>query len=325
MNNIKIKTKQQKIELLESAFGESTLANSGKNISVICPACKENSKNSSKKKKLSVCLEKGIYHCWVCESKGKNVASFANYYGSIDKNVYSEIVQVFNLDMSLKEQEEKKEIFIPSDFSLLYTDSTRKGKIAKRYLRKRGLTPGDLLRFKIGISGEKDFINRIIIPSFSECMKLNFFLSRTYDKNQIIKYRNCDGKKSEIIFNEYLVDWQKEVVLVEGVFDAIKSTSNTVPVLGSWIDQNHKIFQKIVQEASDVVLAFDPDAMHKTVKIAKNFAEYGINVRITQNKDRDLGDMTKEEAFNCIKSAKKYEISNRLTYLIKNINSGSIF
>lgn len=321
----KIKTKQQKIKLLESAFGESSLANSGKNISVVCPACKDNSKTSSKKKKLSVCLEKGIYHCWVCESKGKNVASFANYHGSISQNIYAEIIQVFDLDTELDTQDEKKEIFTPSDFSLLFTDNTRNGMIAKRYLRKRGLTLDDLLRFKIGISNEKDYINRIIIPSFSEDMKLNFFLSRTYDKNQKIKYKNCDSKKSEIIFNEYLIDWGQEVVLVEGVFDAIKSTSNTVPVLGSWIDHNHKIFQKVVQEKSSVVLAFDPDAIHKTEKIAKNFSEYGINVKVTQNKDKDLGDMTKEEAFNYIKSAKKYEISNRLTYLIENISSGSIF
>ena len=54
---MEIVTKQQKIDVLEGVFGESTLANSGKNISVICPVCRANSKSSAKKRKLSICLE----------------------------------------------------------------------------------------------------------------------------------------------------------------------------------------------------------------------------------------------------------------------------
>ena len=84
---MKITTKQEKIDLIETSFGESSLANSGKNVSVVCPVCKENSRASSKKKKLSICLEKGIYHCWVCESKGKNVASFAFKNAAIDNGI----------------------------------------------------------------------------------------------------------------------------------------------------------------------------------------------------------------------------------------------
>ena len=40
---MEIVTKQQNIDALEGIFGESTLANSDKKISVICPACKSDS------------------------------------------------------------------------------------------------------------------------------------------------------------------------------------------------------------------------------------------------------------------------------------------
>ena len=170
---MEIVTKQQKIDLLESAFGESLLSNSGKNISVVCPVCKSNSRKS-KKKKLSICLDKGIYHCWVCEAKGRNIASFANKFSNINKNTFAELTSTFNLEGLENEIKEEKVIKLPDDFSLLCFDDSRQAKIAKRYLNKRGLTPDDLIRFKIGISSESEFINRIIFPSFSEKMELNF-------------------------------------------------------------------------------------------------------------------------------------------------------
>jgi ABC-type lipopolysaccharide export system ATPase subunit len=96
-------------------------------------------------------------------------------------------------------------------------------------------------------------------------------------------------------------------------------------MLGSWIDESHYLFKKIVQERTPVVLGLDPDAIEKTMKMAKNFKQYGIDVRITQHEGKDFGDMTKEEAQYYIQSAQKYELTDRIGYLIQSISSGSIF
>ena len=104
---MEITTKQEKIRLIESAFGESSLANSGKNVSVSCPSCNNNSKTNSRKKKLSVCLEKGIYHCWVCEAKGKNVGSFAFNLGCIDISTRQKISEAFNIQIEESVDQEK--------------------------------------------------------------------------------------------------------------------------------------------------------------------------------------------------------------------------
>lgn len=319
-------TTQEKVNILESIFGESSLANSGKNISVICPVCKNNSKSSSKKRKLSICLQKGIYHCWVCESKGKNIASFASRHTNADNFNIQKVKEIFGLsELDLEEKEEIKPLTLPLDFKLLYLDNSIQGNIAKRYLSSRGLTPDDYLKFKIGISWQNEYTNRIIFPSFCDNMKLNYFLSRTYDSSTIRKYKNCDAKRSDIIFNEYLVDWSKPIILVEGVFDSIKAGDNSIPMLGSWIDESHYLFRKIVEKKTPVILGLDPDVKKKTIELAKKFCEYDIQVSITQNEDKDFGDMTKEESKYYIRTAKNYEITDRIEYLIQNIYSGSIF
>jgi len=321
----KIKTNSLKIQMLESAFGESTLANAGTNIAVVCPVCKANSKKSSSKKKLSIDLDKGMYHCWVCESKGKNIGYFVRKNTNASKKLISEIYDVFEFNINLENEKEEIVLKLPGDFQLLYNNKSKQAKIAIDYLQKRGLSTDDFLSYKIGISNEYEYTNRVIFSSFCNDLNLNFFLSRTYDNTQKIKYRNCDGKKKDIIYNEYMIDWSKKVVIVEGVFDAIKAGENAIPILGGWIDENYATFRRLVVEGSDVVLCLDPDAYEKSLKIAKSLSEYGNKVWISQHKEKDFGDMTKEETKYWIDNAKLYEQTDRMTYLIQSIKSGSMF
>jgi DNA primase len=320
---MEIVTNKYKIDLLESAFGEGMLANSGQNITVKCPNCKKVSKTVPKKRKLSICLSTGIYHCWVCESKGKNIASFA-YRNDVKKSLIADIKEAFGIIQDQK-ADNKEVLRLPDDFKLIALDMTSRSRVAKDYLQGRGLTSDDFLSFKIGISSEYEFVNRVIFPSFSNTMELNFYVSRTYDKNERRKYKNCIAKKKEIIFDDYKINWNDRIVLVEGVFDAIKAGYNAIPVLGSWIDESYAVFQKIVKNRSDVILAFDSDAKLKTLKIAQNLNSYDINVKLIQNNNNDLGSMSKEEAQYHLVNAKQYETTDRMRYLIGDIRSGSLF
>ena len=62
--------KTQKVSALRAAFGTLELSRDGDDVSVKCPKC---AKPGSSKKKLVINLEKGMYHCWVCGIKGRNV------------------------------------------------------------------------------------------------------------------------------------------------------------------------------------------------------------------------------------------------------------
>ena len=57
-------TEKEKIDAIRSAFGDGSVSKDGKNISVSCPDCGRT--KSMKKRKLSICLDTGMYHCWVC-------------------------------------------------------------------------------------------------------------------------------------------------------------------------------------------------------------------------------------------------------------------
>ena len=259
-------TDKEKISLIESAFGQCTLSSSGKNVSTCCPECGKT--KSLNKRKLSISLETGIYHCWVCEIKGKNIAYLAKKFRAYD-NVLEGLYQCFG-KINIKNIEEKEEIVtLPKDYKLLCIDDSRQSKIAKNYLFKRGLDYSDIVKYKVGISNNNDFNNRIIFPSFNSDLSLNFYIARSYDKNTKRAYRNSKFSKKEIIFNENMINWSKRIILVEGVFDAIKAGDNAVCMLGSWIDESHKLFKEIVKNNTPVILALDPDAREKAQKIAK--------------------------------------------------------
>jgi len=318
-------TLKQKKDLIVSIFGEGITSGAGKDIAVFCPTCKKSPK-SKKKRKLSISIETGIYHCWVCESKGKSLAKFIKYEIPNFKDLEkvreffgSEIVEGTTV-------EEEIRLSLPEDFRLVALDNNRSSRIIKKYLFNRGMSEEDLYRFKVGYSEEFGFDNRAIFPSFDADLDLNFYVTRTVDqKIKFAKYRNCDASKKDIIFNEHLVDWKKPVTIVEGIFDAVKAGNNAIPVLGSWIDMQHQVFKKLIQNQTDVFLGFDPDAKEKEIKVAKSLMSHGINVKLIQNTEKDLGDMSKEEVKNLIQNAKHYDNMERMRYLISGIKSGSLY
>ena len=63
----------------------------------------------------------------------------------------------------------------------------------------------------------------------------------------------------------------------------------------------------------------------KTQKIAKSLSEFCVDVRVSMHKGKDFGDMTKEEVNYWISEAKPFDNVDRVTYLINEITSGSMF
>jgi DNA primase len=137
------------------------------------------------------------------------------------------------------------------------------------------------------------------VPSFNLEGGVNFFVARTYT-NDWPKYKNPPAHR-DIVFNELWVDWDKPIILVEGVFDAIKSGPNSIPLLGSSLRENSRLFQAIVKHGSRIYLALDKDAANKTSHIAKRLMEYDVELYKIDLKDyNDVGEMTHEE-FSAVK------------------------
>ena len=98
------------------------------------------------------------------------------------------------------------------------------------------------------------------------------------------------------IFNELYLDFDEDLVIVEGVFDAIKAGPNAVPLLGSTLNENHPLLQKILNHDTSVYLCLDQEANKKTNKLSELFLKYDIETyKIDISPFSDVGEMTKTE------------------------------
>ena len=258
-----------------------------------CPYCEHH------KKKFSVNIEKGFYKCWVCDARGKNLGRLVRQFGSFEErqewNNLSGRVDLGAFEDLFADRKPRLETLLnlPQAFVSLASKSPLTGaRGALNYLNERGIGFRDILRWKIGYCETGPYHGRIVVPSFNGEGNVNYFIARSYT-DAWPKYKNPPAAKN-IIFNELYVDWDSPVVIVEGIFDAIKA-GNAIPLLGSTIRENSKLFQEIVKKNAIVYLALDPDAKNKTVEILKLLLSYDIEVyMIDVDGYDDVGEMTKD-------------------------------
>ena len=106
----------------------------------------------------------------------------------------------------------------------------------------------------------------------------------------------------------------------------IKSTANTVCLLGSNLRENSKLFTKIIENKTPVILALDNDMKRKSLEIARRLSDYGVTVKmINMHEYDDLGEAPRDFVRQKLKDAPIYSREQNLRYLIQNISSGSIF
>jgi len=260
-----------------------------------CPYCEHH------KPKMSVNLDKNVYKCWVCDTKGNNIWRLVRKFGdSSDKRKWRSFEDEVDITDSVYEKifgtvkEEEEKIELPQEFvSLTNRNLLVGGKRAKKYLLNRGLTDRDIARWKIGYCASGVYKNRVIIPSFNKDGKLNYFVGRSHSGDWM-KYKNPMVSR-DIIFNELNVDWKERVCLVEGIFDAVKAGTNSIPLLGSTLNERSKLFQKITENDTIVYLALDPDADKKSMEMIKAFLSHGIEVhKVNVSGYEDVGSMSNE-------------------------------
>ena len=276
----------EKLKLLKKALGHCWTNEEEHQFH--CPKCNHH------KLKLSVNIDKGVFKCWICDYSGTKISPlirrFApSYYadwrlleGEIDLDKYDTIFA--------DEVEAPPQIIdLPENFQTLTGKKTRLKQKPLNYLYSRGFTDTDILNWKIGFCDFGEYQDRVIVPSFDSQGNVSFFIARSYTDDWM-KYRNPKVSK-DIIFNDLNVDWDNDVILVEGVFDAMKC-KNAIPLLGSTLRENSLLFQKICEKRPNVYLALDEDAKGKEFGIAKKLREYGIrtmSIKITPY--RDIGEM----------------------------------
>ena len=258
-----------------------------------CPFCNHH------KKKLSVNLDKSVFKCWVCDTKG-SASYLIKRFGTMDDQhdwaLLEKEIDFSTMDLIFNKPEEKiPSVNLPPEYICL----GKKGlppaaNEAVSYLWSRGLSRRDILYYKIGFCLTGKYKKRIIIPSFDDEGACNYFTARSYNGNWLT-YKNPPVSKN-IIFNDLLINWDEPITLVEGPFDSIK-VNNSIPILGSTLKETTKLFKKIVEKQNKVFIGLDDDALSKSIKIITSLLEYGLDVyKINTSNIEDLGSLTKTEA-----------------------------
>ena len=190
-------------------------------------------------------------------------------------------VEINGFENIFKEPEEEKEekVPLPKEFISLANGVPTTARNAMNYLRRRGVTKEDIIRWKIGYCSEGEYRNRIIIPSFGMSGYANFFIARSFSGDWM-RYKNPQVNRN-IVFNELYVDWDKDVILVEGAFDAIRaqSAATAIPLVGSTLRIESKLFQSLVRHDPKVYLALDDNTemdRKKTSAVAQCLIKYGV-------------------------------------------------
>jgi DNA primase len=264
---------------------------SGPELLFKCPAC------DHYKHKLSVNLDKNAFKCWICDYRGRNIRRIIRRFGTFPQlQKWDQITNRVDLERFadlfmegvIEESEERVEF--PTQFlSLASKTLPVTAKFAYRYLQERGVTNEDILRWKIGYCFEGEYRNRIIIPSFNDDGDVSYFIARSYNGDSY-KYKNPRASKN-VVFNELFVNWNEDLVLVEGVFDAIVA-GNAVPILGSTLRPDSRLVRKIVFNDTPVYLALDPDAATKERKVIETLLRYDVEMhKIDVSGYEDVGTM----------------------------------
>tara|TARA_R110002020_G_scaffold14313_5_gene50830 strand:- start:8196 stop:9146 length:951 start_codon:yes stop_codon:yes gene_type:complete len=292
-------SERKKVKILKEVLGSPF--NTGRESLFYCPKCKHH------KKKMSVNLSKNKFKCWVCDYSGNDVTHLVRRYGTKQqKEEWYNVCEIFDhsdLELKLNEifsetietTEKNQKIDLPEEFLTLTSNKlTEVALPALSYLRRRDIERNDVVKWKIGYCSSGLYKDRIIVPSFDMDGDVNYFIARSFSKTAFPKYKNPNVPK-KIIFNELFLNFKENLVIVEGIFDAVNAGGNVVPILGSTLDEKHPLFQKIIRNDTEVYLALDHDANKKEVKIAKLLGSYGIIVRkIDTTGYQDVGVMPRD-------------------------------
>lgn len=278
-------------EVLTSLFKHSpSVQKGGEELAFFCPNC------NHYKKKLTINITTGKFHCWVCNFRGNNLYGLlkhlkasSEYFDKLCKNW-----------KPAKVVKKKTILQLPNEFVPVWQSSKsiiRKHTIA--YCKKRGLNYNEMIRYNIGYCDSGEYVNRVIIPSYDTSANLNFFCGRDLFHSKM-KYKLCNSTKN-IIGLESTINFNHPITLVEGVFDAFSVKFNAIPLFGTVVSDALKI-KILLNSPPRVNVLLDSDAIKHSLKICKFLIDYGISTHLVNVGEEDAADLGHEKVCDIIDS-----------------------
>jgi DNA primase len=288
------------VELLTDVLGEPKQHYESKGqISFDCPVCAEEKglDSGDGKGNLEINYIRHVYKCWACgETHGTHGPLgklFDGYATKQQKKIYN-LIKPEELQLQDKK---RVRLRLPEGFTTFKDSNPRfiPHIEAYKYLLSRGINDEMIEKYSIGYTVQGEFAYRVIIPSFDKDGILNYFVGRAW-VNKKMKYKNpASVPKDEIIFNEKLIDWDKDIFLVEGAFDSF-FLPNPLVMLGKKMSK--LIFETLYLKANaNIIICVDGDAWDDGLKMYHelNGGRLYNKIKIVKlPKDKDVCDLRGE-------------------------------
>ena len=259
------------VEILEDFLGKSRKHYENKSqISFDCPECslEKNMLDGDGKGNLEVNYSSGVYNCWACSEINHTHGTINKLIRKYGNNNHLKRYKLLipNTIFNVGDVKQHTIDGLPKAFTPLYTERDNFDYYkALEYLKKRNIGIDLIKKYNIGYAVVGDYKGRIIFPSYDSYGEINYYVGRSYDKYNKLKYKNPEVSKMEIIFNENRVNWDSNIYLVEGVFDHI-AIPNSIPMLGKVL--NDILHKKLIEKAgSKIIIVLDYDAKKDAHKL----------------------------------------------------------
>ena len=279
---------QSLVALTNSVLGYGKQTARG-NYAYHCPLCKHH------KPKLEVNMSENSkgenpWHCWVCDKKGKKLYQLFRAI-EVSPETMTELKAIVKYIGPETDVQVETKVTLPKEFKPLTNiqKSNIMGRHALAYIKSRGITEEDILKYGIGYCETGRYANMVIIPSYDERGNINYFTGRSFEKEPSVKYRNPSVSRDIIPF-ELFINWELPLILCEGPFDAIAIKRNVIPLLGKNIQT--KLMKKIVMSSVEkIYIALDRDAQKQALDFCERLMQEGKEVYLVDMQDKDPSEM----------------------------------
>lgn len=322
---------RRQYNILVSFLGESKQGgyqNGVEQYQFCCPHCADsNGGEPDGKYNLEINFVIGKYHCWKCDIKG-NISKLVKKYGNptLANEYMSDIKMMlssmmYHLDKyeELVKMIEDEDIKLPKTFTQIGDiKKLRNGKL-KSFLEKRHITQEIIDKYHLGYTKwENEELNvrsRLIVPSYDKNGNLTYWTGRDftgYENRQ--KYLNVKADRKRIIFNEGLIEWDGDIILVEGIVDSLVYP-NSIPLMGKQLYKDSRLYDMLYQKSNgNIYICLDSDTdISETKRIYKLLNKGRLKNRIRyirMDKYKDFGEIYESEGkqglINAISKSKQF-------------------
>jgi DNA primase len=275
------------VNLVNSVLGSGKRTARG-NQSYTCPFCHHH------KPKLEVNFTENSqgnnpWACWTCGKKGKTIKSLFKQV-QVDASYFQELGKLVKNVSTDDIGEVKQNILeLPKEFQTFIDNKDIMARHALAYLKKRNISKQDILKYNIGYCNSGQFSNMIVIPSYDNNGKLNYFTARSFEKDPYTKYRNPETSRDVIPF-ELFINWDLPIILCEGPFDAMAIKRNVIPLFGKNIQPT--LMKKLVEsKVQKIYIALDNDAMKQALGFCEQLLDIGKEVYLVELSGKDPSDL----------------------------------